>query len=102
MFLTLIPYITCEGDHAEVWIDKTPSAPASLRDIQAVLARFATEAFEDGADAVDLTHPEHLATIADHCALWRADRILVPDDSGEAWRALDIDALLSGTLQEAQ
>ena len=102
MFLTLIPYITCEGDHAEVWIDDTPSPPSSLADLHAVLARFAAEAFEDGVVPTDLTGPDPLGTIADHCALWRADRILVPDASGAAWRALDIAALLSGTLQEAQ
>lgn len=102
MFLTLIPYITCEGDHAEVWIDGTPSPPSSLADFHAVLARFAAEAFADGVVPTDLTDPDHRDTVADHCVLWRADRILAPDASGAAWRALDIAALLSGTMQEAQ
>lgn len=90
MLFALIPYITIEDDAAEVWIASVAESPTTPEAVVAILAEFASE---DPADR---------EAIADHCDDWRADRILLPDDSGTHWCSYSIaDALEHNQLVEA-
>jgi len=86
VLFALIPYITLEDDAAEVWITDVPAPPTTPDDVVAILANFADT---DDREA-----------IADHCADWRADRVLLPNAEGTGWRAVRIDAALEGRLVE--
>lgn len=76
MLIALIPYITMEDDAAEVWITDVAEPPTTPEAVIAILAQFADE------------DPENREEIAQHCAAWQADRILLPEADGMRWRSV--------------
>lgn len=86
--VVLIPYIEIEGGCAEVWIGRDISGDNPLTKALSYLSRFAGT--NDPTD------------IREHCRIWGADRILLPDDDTPVcWTAYAIDEVLAGRLVES-
>lgn len=86
MLLALIPYIIPDDEAADVWIIPVAEVPTTPEAVLPLLANFSD---------IDPTDRE---AIADHCAAFHADRILLPTAQGLAWRAVRIEDALSGQL----
>ncbi|SMC08010.1 hypothetical protein SAMN00768000_3592 [Sulfobacillus thermosulfidooxidans DSM 9293] len=86
MLLALIPYIIPDDEAADVWIIPVSEVPTTPEAVLPLLANFAD---------MDSTDRE---AIADHCAAYHADRIILPNPQGLFWRAIRIDDVLAGQL----